>query len=134
MVPSKSIKNNLFNRVKEAAKNPGSLLYQMQLTEGIEEGYQGIMSEKGKEVADFIFDPNTDKRSLESYLSDPTIWEQALWGVMGGIAFKAGATALGNLERKITGSINKKNMSEEDFAKLKLEKLRKLINRREGYI
>ena len=127
-VDDKLIKNNFFNRIKEGLKHPGSIFTNLELTEGIEEGYQGIMSEKGKEVADFIFDPNTDKRSLESYLSDPTIWEQAFWGIMGGIAFKAGGTALGNLERKITGSINKKNMSEEDFAKTQIteEKLREL--------
>ena len=127
-VDDKLIKNNFFNRVKEGLKHPGSLFTSLEITEGIEEGYQGIMSEKGKEVAEFIFNPNTDKRSLESYLSDPTIWEQAFWGMMGGIAFKAGGTALGNLERKITSSINKKNMSEEDFAKTQLteEKLREL--------
>lgn len=127
-VDDKLIKNNFVNRIKEGLKHPGSIFTSLEITEGIEEGYQGIMSEKGKEVADFIFDPNTDKRSLESYLSDPIIWEQAFWGMMGGIAFKAGATGLGNLERKITSSINKNKMSEEDFAKSQLteEKLREL--------
>ena len=127
-IDDKLIKNNFINRIKEGLKHPGSIFTSLEITEGIEEGYQGIMSEKGKEVAEFIFNPNTDKRSLESYLSDPTIWEQAFWGMMGGIAFKAGGTALGNLERKITSSINKKNMSEEDFARTQLteEKLREL--------
>lgn len=124
----KSIKNNLFNRVKEAAKNPGSLLYSMQLTEGIEEGFQGIASEKGKEVAELIFNPNLTTRNLESYLSDGHIWEQAVWGILGSWAFQGGGALLFEAEKSITAKINKDKMSEEDFAHSQLtdEKLREL--------
>ena len=124
----KSIKNNLFNRVKEAAKNPGSLLYQMQLTEGIEEGYQGIMNEKGREVAELIFDPNFNTRNLNSYLSDGHIWEQAFWGVMGSWAFQGGGALFSKAEKAITSKMNKDKMSDEDFARSQLtdEKLREL--------
>lgn len=125
---NKLIKNNFINRIKENIKHPGNVFWNLELSEGVEEGYQAIMTEKGKEVADFIFDPNTDARSLESYLTDPTLWEQAVWGILGGLSFKAAGTVLGNLENKIKGSYNKKNMSEEDFAKSQLteEKLREL--------
>lgn len=124
----KLIKNNFINRIKENIKHPGNVFWNLELSEGVEEGYQAIMTEKGKEVADFIFDPNTDARSLESYLTDPTLWEQAVWGILGGLSFKAAGTVLGNLENKIKGSYNKKNMSEEDFAKSQIteEKLREL--------
>lgn len=124
----KLIKNNFINRIKENIKHPGNVFSNLELSEGVEEAYQAIMTEKGKEVADFIFDPNTDARSLESYLTDPTLWEQAVWGILGGLSFKVAGTALGNLENKIRGSYNKKHMSEEDFAKSQLtfEKLREL--------
>ena len=124
----KSIKNNLFNRVKEAAKNPGSLLYQMQLSEGIEEGYQGIMNEKGKEAAELIFNPNFNTKDLNSYLADGHIWEQAFWGVMGSWAFQGGGALLSKAEKSITAKMNKDKMSEEDFAHSQLtdEKLREL--------
>ena len=122
------IKNNIWNRVKEASKSPFNAFYQLQVTEGIEEGYQGIMSEKGKEVADLIFDPNTDTRALSSYMSDPHIWEQAFWGMVGGLTFSGAGKAFAAAERKITGKINKNKLSEADFNRSQLtdEKLREI--------
>lgn len=124
----KLIKNNWINRIKETAKNPFNVFTKLELSEGVEEAYQGIMTEKGKEVADLIFDPSTPKRALESYLQDPHILEQAFWGVLGGMGFKALGTGLGNIERRITDKYNQSKMSEIDFAKFKLtdEKLREL--------
>lgn len=124
----KLIKNNWINRIKETAKNPFNVFNKLELSEGIEEAYQGIMTEKGKEVADLIFDPSTPKRALESYLQDPYILEQAVWGVLGGIGFKALGTGLGNIERRVTDKYNQSKMSEIDFAKSKLtdEKLQEL--------
>lgn len=124
----KLIKNNWINRIKETAKNPFNVFNKLELSEGVEEAYQGIMTEKGKEFADLIFDPSTPKRALESYLQDPDIQEQAVWGILGGMGFKALGTGLGNIERRVTDKYNKSKMSEIDFAKSKLtdEKLREL--------
>ena len=96
------------------------------LSESFEEGYQGVQTEKGKEVAELIFDPTYRPRDLSSYLSDPKIWEQAVWGYLGGVGFQAAGRGLGNLQNKIQGKINKKRMSPEDYnrSKLTFEKIR----------
>lgn len=96
------------------------------LSESFEEGYQGVQTEKGKEVAELIFDPTYRPRDLSSYLSDPKIWEQAFWGYLGGVGFQAAGRGLGNLQNKIQGKINKKRMSPEDYnrSQLTFEKIR----------
>lgn len=96
------------------------------LSESFEEGYQGVQTEKGKEVAELIFDPTYRPRDLSSYLSDPKIWEQAVWGYLGGVGFQAAGRGLGNLQNKIQGKINKKYMSPEDYnrSQLTFEKIR----------
>lgn len=96
------------------------------LSESFEEGYQGVQTEKGKEVAELIFDPTYRPRDLSSYLSDSKIWEQAVWGYLGGVGFQAAGRGLGNLQNKIQGKINKKHMSPEDYnrSQLTFEKIR----------
>lgn len=96
------------------------------LSESFEEGYQGVQIEKGKEVAELIFDPTYRPRDLSSYLSDPKIWEQAVWGYLGGVSFQYAGRGLGNLQNKIQGKINKKRMSPEDYnrSQLTFEKIR----------
>lgn len=122
------IKNNFINRLKYFAKNPYNVLTSLELSEGVEEGYQGIMNEKGKEVADLIFNPTTPKRTVESYLQDPEIWEQAFWGIFGGIGFQSLGKGLGHIQNKIQAKIDKSKMSEIDYAKAQLtdEKLREI--------
>lgn len=132
------IKNNLWNRIKEDIKNPLSLFNTFEIGEGIEEGFQGIQSEKGKEVANIIFDPSTPNRTLASYLRDPNIWEQAFWGAIGGIAFKGFGTGIGELGRKIEYNSTKKKLGdkfvEQNYAKWNLteEKMREyeILNRK----
>ena len=123
-----AIKNNIWNRIKTAAKDPFNSFVTLQLTEGIEEGYQAITTEKGQEVADLIFDPNTNTRSLNSYLQDGHVWEQAFWGVIGAWAFSGAGKALARAERKIEEKRLKGKLSDEDFARATLsdEKLREL--------
>lgn len=103
-----------------------SIFLAENLAESFEEGYQGVQIEKGKEVAELIFDPTYRPRDLSSYLSDPKIWEQAVWGYLGGIGFQAAGRGLGNLQNKIQGKINKKHMSPEDYnrSQLTFEKIR----------
>ena len=103
-----------------------SIFLAENLSESFEEGYQGVQIEKGKEVAELIFDPTYRPRDLSSYLSDPKIWEQAVWGYLGGVGFRAAGRGLGNLQNKIQGKINKKHMSPEDYnrSQLTFEKIR----------
>ena len=104
--------------IKEAIKHPLTTAGAVQWSEGIEEGYQGIQTEKGKEVAEMILNPEYTPRSIESYLTDDSIWEQAFWGVLGGMGFQAAGKALGNLYRKGESYYKYKRgkLSEEDFA------------------
>ena len=118
-------------------KNPLSSIEALELGEGIEEGFQGIQTEKGKEIASMILDPNIKSRDLASYLSDSSIWEQAFWGVIGGVGFQAIGKGIGNLYKKAESAYNKKHMSAEDYAKSLLtdEKFRELeIKNRNVYI
>ena len=98
-------------------KNPLTSLTAIEWSEGIEEGYQGIQVEKGKEVAKKIIDPTFTPRSIESYLTDGAIWEQAFWGVLGGVGFQAVGKGLGKLQKIVTKGIDKQRLSEQDFNK-----------------
>ena len=117
------IKDNIWNRTKEgikyALKNPKDSFLALELGEGFEEIYQGIQTEKGMEVAEKYFNPKMTSRSLGSYLSDETIWEQGFWGVVGGIAFNKLGKGIQAADKAIRGAWNKKHMSAEDYEKWK---------------
>lgn len=101
---------------QNALKNPLTSIQAIQLSEGLEEGYQGIQTEKGKEVAERMLDPEFSNRNLNSYLTDSHIWEQAFWGVLGGVGFQAIGTGFGNAAEAIKGKINKSKMTEQEYA------------------
>lgn len=115
----KLIKNNFINRTKNEAKyaltHPIQSLRAMELSEGVEEMYQGIQSEKGMERAAKFFDTNLTSRSLESYLSDGSIWEQGFWGALGGIGFNLMGKGFHKAKHKVKGLWNKKHMTAEDY-------------------
>lgn len=110
--------SNRIARIKEGFKHPLTTAGAIEWSEGFEEGYQGIQTEKGKEVAEMILDPNFTPRSIDSYLTDGSVWEQAFWGVLGGMGFQAAGKALGNLYRKGEAIYKHKRgkLSDEDFA------------------
>ena len=117
------IKNNILNRTKEgikyALKNPKDSFLALELGEGFEEMYQGVQSEKGMEVATKYFDSSFTSRTLSSYIKDSSIWEQGLWGTIGGIAFNKIGRGLQKGSRAIEGLWNKKHMTAEDYEKWK---------------
>lgn len=110
--------NNRLDRIKEGFKHPMTTVAGIEWSEGFEEGYQGIQTEKGKEVAEMILDPEFTPRTIGSYLTDVEIWEQAFWGVLGGVGFQAAGKGLGNLYRKAEAKYKHKRgkLSDEDFA------------------
>lgn len=117
---TETLKNTGFiSKQKEALKgmfrNPMTSIAAVEWSEGLEEGYQGIQTEKGQEVAKKILDPNFKGRSIDSYLTDGTIWEQAFWGVLGGVGFQVAGKGLGKLKKAITKEYDKKRLSEKDF-------------------
>lgn len=113
-------KTNWLARRKEAItyalKNPLTSIGAIEWSEGIEEMYQGISGEKGKEVAELFLNPAFKTRSLESYLTDGHIWEQGFWGILGGVGFQTVGQGLGNLTKKAKATWDKKHMSEQEFA------------------
>lgn len=113
------IKDTFWNRTKEsfkyAFKNPKDSFVALNTQEGFEEMFQGIQSEKGMEVASKYFDPKFTPRTITSYLTDSTIWEQGFWGMIGAIAFNAGYSAYRKGDRAVTGLWNKKHMTPEDY-------------------
>ena len=113
-------KTNWLARRKEAIvhalKNPLTSIGAIEWSEGIEEMYQGIYGEKGKEVAELFLNPTFKTRSLESYLTDGHIWEQGFWGVLGGVGFQAVGQGLGNFTKKVIAAWDKKHMTEQEFA------------------
>lgn len=117
------VKDNVWNRTKEgikyALKNPKNSFAALELGEGFEEIYQGIQTEKGMEVASKYFNPNFNARTLGSYLSDPSIWEQGFWGVIGGITFNKVGRAIQEGSKAIQGAWNRKHMSAEDYERWK---------------
>ena len=117
------IKDNFINRAKEGIRyglaNPRKSLAAMELGEGFEEMYQGIQSDKGMEVATKYFDPTMTPRTISSYLSDGSIWEQGFWGVLGGVSFNAIGQAVREGGRKVEGLWNKKHMSADDYERWK---------------
>lgn len=107
-------KNTLFNRFKESFKygltHPTKSILAAELSEGVEEGWQGAFQEYGRETGERIINPNYQRRSINSYLTDPKIWEQVFWGVMGGVVFQGGATALSNINRASKETQAKKDL------------------------
>lgn len=83
----KQFLNNRTNELKTILKHPLTTFETIQAGEAFEEMYQGIQTEIGKEVGKKILDPKYTERDLASYLSDPHIWEQGVWGMIGGLAF-----------------------------------------------
>lgn len=117
------IKDNIWNRTKEgvkyALKNPKDSFAALELGEGFEEIYQGIQSDKGMEVAEKYFNPEMTSRSLTSYLSDPSIWEQGFWGAIGGIVFNKVGRGVQAANKTIQGAWNKKHMTADQYEQWK---------------
>lgn len=104
--PNSFLYNRLDN-LQYALKHPLKTLGNIEFTEALEEGWQGVQTERGKEIAEIVFNPEYSRRSVESYLIDPMIWEQAFWGLVGGELFKRAGSGLGYLQTKIDADIKK---------------------------
>lgn len=110
---------NRIDRINEAINHPLTTVGAIEWSEGFEEGYQGIQTERGKEVAEMILNPNYTPRTINSYLTDGSIWEQAVWGILGGMGFQAAGKGLGALYKKGEAYYKHKTgkLSDEDYAK-----------------
>lgn len=88
-----------------------------ELSEGIEEGYQGMMSYYGEDYVKHKLDPTYSPRTFSSMLTDGSIWEQAFWGWIGGVVFQGAGKAYNAGKKKLAKEYYKriKHMSDEDI-------------------
>lgn len=87
-------------------------------TEALEEAWQGIQQQKGKERIDNYFRDIDEHKGFMEYLTDPEITVQAFWGWMGGIVFGAGANAFARVGDKIKLGDKKLSDTEREIIKL----------------
>lgn len=107
--------NKRLDDVKFALKAPLKSALTLDLSEGIEEMYQGIASEKGMEVAEQYLDPAFTSKTFGNYLSDLSIWEQGFWGIFGGEVYKHMQKGFEKGSRAIEAKRNKKHMTPEEY-------------------
>lgn len=117
------LKDTFLNRqkvkLKYAAKEPFNSLTSLELGEGFEEFYQGVQSEKGLEVATRYFDKDFTPRTVGSYLTDSSMWEQFFWGSLAAVGFNKAYKGVQGAGHTIEGMYKKKHMTPEDYAKWK---------------
>ena len=87
-------------------------------TEALEEAWQGIQQQKGKEQIDNYFRDIDEHKGFMEYLIDPEITVQAFWGWLGGIVFGAGANAFARVGDRIKLGDKKLSDTEREIIKL----------------
>lgn len=87
-------------------------------SEALEEAWQGIQQQKGKERIDNYFRDIDEHKGFMEYLTDPEITVQAFWGWMGGIVFGAGANAFARVGDRIKLGDKKLSDTEREIIKL----------------
>ena len=83
-------------------------------SEGIEEAINYIASQEGLYVGKRMLDMEKDttlSKRLSDYWHSPELWENAFWGLVGGIGFTGGYNLYSNIKSNIT---NKRNAKKED--------------------
>ena len=89
----------LWTGAKNVATNPYT---KTSIAEGFEEGFQGSVQKHSEDVALFKLDGKHKIDGLADYATSASIWEQAFWGAIGGIAFQGAGNAMGWAGRKIS--------------------------------
>lgn len=107
-------------KVKYNLAHPTEGLFAVEWSEGIEEGFQGIQTEKGKEVMEKYFNPAFTPREISDYLKDPEIWEQVFWGVIGAVGFAGAAKGIDYLSKKANKALDKYLVDEKEIEIRKL--------------
>ena len=109
---------NILERIGSGVKNIWTGTEGLMLGEGIEEGFQGIQTQKGEEIGKLYFNPDLSTKKLNDYLKDESIWEQAFWGVMGGLLFQGAATGFRKIGDKARAKIKSDKLTDEQVKAL----------------
>lgn len=99
--------------LKYAVTHPRQSIAALELSEGVEEFYQGVQIEEGKARGERFFDP-TYNNSIGDYIFDGALWEQAVWGALGGIVFQKGGTFIGDKYNAVVNKIKNKNLTDKE--------------------
>lgn len=89
-------------------------------SEGIEEAINYIASQEGLYVGKRMLDMEKDttlSKRLSDYWHSPELWENAFWGVVGGIGFTGGANLYSNVKSNIAIKKNAKKEDRDDKTK-----------------
>lgn len=121
---TKSLGKKIFSEERKAALRGGlkgdklwNKVEALEIGEGFEEMYQGVIAKSSEDVANKYLDPNYTDKDILSYLNDSEIWEQGFWGMLGGIAFQGAGKGLNKLSTWLYTKANK-DLSEEDIKTL----------------
>lgn len=101
--------------------------------EGVEEFYQGAVQQQSEDKAKFAIDGKHRVRGLGDYIQDASLWEQAFWGVAGGLIFEGGANAFNKAKSKLDAKRKGEDFVSEDRARIaeiqaRVEGFNKLVN------
>ena len=119
-----NFKTKFLESVKYGFRHPLQLREFVELSEGFEEGYQGVQQQKGQDYYKMFFDPKYSIKNVESYLTDSSIWEQAFWGILGGAVFKGAYKGFTSAKEAIDRKLANKNIIEgQERHKISEEKI-----------
>lgn len=129
-VVSQNLKTKFLKDIATDLKNPLKSWHILELGEGVEEGWQGIQQQRGEELVNLYIDPNYTAKTAGDYLTDGSIWDQAFWGVIGGIGFKIAGGGLGRAYRHLENNYKKKagKITQEQYDALELREDKARVN------
>lgn len=94
--------SRLGNTVSDIVRGTGKATLS-ESTEGIEEAINFIAQQEGMTVGKSVLEdltPTTFNNRLNSYMSDPQLWESAFWGLAGGVVFHGLGSAYNQYQTK----------------------------------
>lgn len=125
---------------KYTISHPMDIIRSIPFSEGVEEAYQGTVQARSEELSKKLLDDKYNFKALSSYITDPEIWEQAFWGVVGGAVFGGAANLYGRAKELYTVNKENKNVTKEGQrealtqSKLKTNEINNRINRINTFI
>lgn len=96
---SKTFKDKAITNIKDLGRDIVKGV-RAEWTEGIEEAVNYISSQEGLYAGKKVFDKNTKRNTLNDYLSDAHLWEQAFWGAIGGVVFSGAMNKVGEFANR----------------------------------
>ena len=93
-----------------------------ELSEGAEEAINYIAQKEGLNYGNILLNSkDADKSDLKNrlwkYAQAPQLWESAFWGVMGGVVFQSGGSALARLDNAVRTKYNERKNKQDDTTK-----------------